>query len=85
MSKEDLLENPDIISIHLVLGERYKNSIIKKELEMMKKPLFNQYIQGQIINENDLVEALKDEKMKELGLMFMIRASSPRSQTKISF
>ena len=25
MTKEDLLKNSDIISIHLVLGERYKN------------------------------------------------------------
>ena len=31
MSKEDLLKNSDIISIHLVLGERYKNLITKKE------------------------------------------------------
>ena len=30
MSKEDLLKNSDIISIHLVLGERYKNLITKK-------------------------------------------------------
>ena len=37
MSKEDLLKNSDIISIHLVLGERYKNLISKKELGMMKK------------------------------------------------
>ena len=28
MSKEDLLKNSDIISIHLVLGERYKNLIL---------------------------------------------------------
>ena len=40
MSKEDLLKNSDIISIHLVLGERYKNLISKKELGMMKKLLF---------------------------------------------
>ena len=39
MSKEDLLKNSDIISIHLVLGERYKNLITKKEIEMMKNCL----------------------------------------------
>ena len=33
MSKEDLLKTSDIISIHLVLGERYKNLINKKEFE----------------------------------------------------
>ena len=69
MSKEDLLKNSDIISIHLVLGERYKNLITKKELEMMKKTsyLINTS-RGPIINENDLVEALKDEKIAGAGL-----------------
>ena len=69
MSKEDLLKNSDIISIHLVLGERYKNLITKKELEMMKKTAFLiNTSRGPIINENDLVEALKDEKIAGAGL-----------------
>ena len=46
MNKEDLLKNSDIVSIHLVLGERYKNLITKKEIEIMKKTkLFNQYFE----------------------------------------
>ena len=69
MSKEDLLKNSDIISIHLVLGERYKNLITKKEIEMMKKSsLLINTSRGPIINENDLVEALKDEKIAGAGL-----------------
>ncbi|MEC7179333.1 MAG: D-2-hydroxyacid dehydrogenase family protein [Pseudomonadota bacterium] len=69
MSKEDLLKNSDIISIHLVLGERYKNLITKKELGMMKKTSFIiNTSRGPIINENDLVEALKDEKIAGAGL-----------------
>ena len=69
MSKEDLLKNSDIISIHLVLGERYKNLITKKELEMMKKTSFLiNTSRGPIINENDLIEALKDEKISGVGL-----------------
>ena len=36
----EVLKNSDIISIHLVLGERYKNLISKKELRMMKKTSF---------------------------------------------
>ena len=69
MSKEDLLKNSDIISIHLVLGERYKNLITKKELGMMKKTAFLiNTSRGPIINENDLVEALKDEKIAGAGL-----------------
>ena len=69
MSKEDLLKNSDIISIHLVLGERYKNLITKKELGMMKKTAFLiNTSRGPIINENDLVEVLKDEKIAGAGL-----------------
>ena len=69
MSKEDLLKNSDIISIHLVLGDRYKNLITKKELGMMKKTAFLiNTSRGPIINENDLVEALKDEKIAGAGL-----------------
>ena len=69
MSKEDLLKNSDIISLHLVFGERYKNLITKKEFGMMKKTSFIiNTSRGPIINENDLVEALKDEKIAGAGL-----------------
>ena len=69
MSKEDLLKTADIISIHLVLGDRYKNLITKKEFELMKKSSFLiNTSRGQIINENDLIEALKDEIIAGVGL-----------------
>ena len=69
MSKEDLLKTADIVSIHVVLGDRYKNLITKKELEMMKKSSFLiNTSRGQIINENDLIEALKDETIAGVGL-----------------
>ena len=69
MSKDDLLKNSDIISIHLVLGDRYKNLISKKELALMKKTAFLiKTSRGPIINENDLVEVLQDEKIAGAGL-----------------
>ena len=69
MSKEDLLKNSDIVSIHLVLGDRYKNLITKKEIGMMKKTSFLiNTSRGQIIKEADLIEALKDEKIAGAGL-----------------
>ncbi len=69
MSKEDLLKTADIISIHLVLGDRYKNLITKKEFELMKKSSFLiNTSRGQIIKEDDLIEALKDEKIAGVGL-----------------
>ena len=69
MSKEDLLKNSDIISIHVVLGERYKNLITEKEFKMMKKNvLLINTSRGPIINEKDLIEALDKEKIAGVGL-----------------
>ena len=69
MSKEDLLRNSDIVSIHLILGDRYKHLITKKEIGMMKKTAFLiNTSRGPIIKEDDLVEALKDEKISGAGL-----------------
>jgi len=69
MTKEDLLKTADIVSIHVVLGDKYKDLIKKKELEMMKKSSFIiNTSRGPIINENDLIEALKDEKIAGAGL-----------------
>jgi D-3-phosphoglycerate dehydrogenase len=69
MSKEDLLKNSDIVSIHLVLGDRYKHLITKKEIKMMKKTSFLiNTSRGPIIKEDDLVEALKDEIIAGAGL-----------------
>ena len=69
MSKEDLLRNSDIISIHLVFGDRYRDLITKKELSMMKKTSFLiNTSRGLIVNEKDLVEVLKDEKIAGAGL-----------------
>ena len=69
MSKEDLLKSSDIVSIHLVLGERYKHLITMKEIEMMKKTSFLiNTSRGGIIKEDDLVKALKDEKISGVGL-----------------
>ena len=69
MSKDDLLKTADIVSIHLVLGDRYENLISKKELSMMKKTsyLINTS-RGPIINEKDLIQALEDEEIAGVGL-----------------
>ncbi len=69
MSKEDLLKNSDIISIHVVLAEKYKNLITSKEFKMMKKSSFIiNTSRGQIINEDDLVDALKNDTIAGAGL-----------------
>jgi phosphoglycerate dehydrogenase-like enzyme len=69
MSKEDLLATSDIISIHVVLGDRYKNLITSKEFKQMKKSAFIiNTSRGPIINELDLVKALEDEVIAGAGL-----------------
>jgi phosphoglycerate dehydrogenase-like enzyme len=69
MSKEDLLTNSDIISIHVVLGDRYKNLITQKEFKLMKKSAFIiNTSRGPIIKEIDLVKALEDEVIAGAGL-----------------
>ena len=69
MSKEDLLKNSDIVSIHLVLGDRYKHLITKKEIALMKETSFLiNTSRGSIIKEVDLIDALKDEKIAGAGL-----------------
>ena len=69
MSKEDLLKTSDIISIHVVGGERYKNLIAKKELELMKKTCFLiNTSRGHIVNEKDLIESLESDSIAGAGL-----------------
>ena len=69
MSKEDLLKTSDIISIHVVLGERYKDLITKKEFKVMKKTAFLvNTSRGEIVNEKDLIEALENEEIAGVGL-----------------
>jgi phosphoglycerate dehydrogenase-like enzyme len=69
MSKEDLFINSDIISIHVVLGDRYKNLITQKEFKLMKKSAFLiNTSRGPIINELDLIKALEDEVIAGAGL-----------------
>ena len=69
MSKDDLLKTSDFISIHVVLGERYKDLIKKKDFQMMKKSVFLiNTSRGAIVNENDLIEALKSNEIAGAGI-----------------
>jgi|TARA_B110001452_G_scaffold192528_1_gene162559 phosphoglycerate dehydrogenase-like enzyme len=69
MAKDDLLKTSDIVSIHVVLGDRYKNLITKKELKMMKQSSFIiNTSRGSIINEKDLLQCLENEEIAGAGL-----------------
>ena len=68
-SKEDLLQNSDFISVHVQGGERYKELIKLKELDMMKKTAFViNTSRGSIINEDDLIIALSTNVIAGVGL-----------------
>ena len=69
MSKEELLKQSDFVSLHLVLGDRYKNLITEKEFKMMKKTCFLiNTSRGPIVNEKDLIKALEDDDIAGAGL-----------------
>jgi len=69
MSKDDLLKTSDILSIHVVMGDRYKNLITQKEFQIMKKTSFLiNTSRGPIVNESDLIEALQNDTIAGAGL-----------------
>ena len=69
MSKNDLLKTSDILSIHVVMGDRYKNLITQKEFQIMKKTSFLiNTSRGPIVNESDLIEALQNDTIAGAGL-----------------
>ena len=69
VSKEDLLNTSDFISIHVVMGDRYKNLIKLKEFDMMKKSAFLiNTSRGPIVNEEDLIIALSTNIIAGAGI-----------------
>ena len=65
---KDLLKVSDVVSIHVPLTDETKNMISKKQLtEMKKTALIINCSRGGIINETDLVEALKAGEIAGAG------------------
>ncbi|HIW21168.1 MAG TPA: hydroxyacid dehydrogenase [Candidatus Dorea intestinavium] len=66
---KELLADMDIVSIHVPLTEDTRNMITKDELKLMKKTaLLINCSRGGIIDEKDLVEALKAGEIAGAGL-----------------
>ena len=69
VTKEELLEQSDFISIHYVLSERSKDLIKYEDLSKMKSTAFIvNTSRGPLINENDLIKALEEKKIAGVGL-----------------
>ena len=68
-SKDDLFRNADIITIHLVLGDRTRGLVGPKELGLMKKTAFLvNTSRGPIIDEKALLDALNKKQIAGAGL-----------------
>ena len=68
-SKDDLIKNSDVLSIHVQGGERYKDCITIKELDKMKKTAFLiNTARGPIVNEDDLIIALSTNVIAGAGI-----------------
>ena len=66
---DTLLRTSDIISVHAPLNERTEGLIDREAFSKMKKTcIFLNLGRGQIVNEQDLYEALTADKIKAAGL-----------------
>jgi len=69
VSLDDLLRNADIISLHCPLGEETTHLINSKTIGRMKPGvIIINTSRGPIINEHDLLEALKSQRLSGVGL-----------------
>ena len=69
VSKEDLLERSDFITIHLVLSERTKHIIKYEDMCKMKPTAYLvNTSRGEIIHEEDLAKALEENKIAGAGI-----------------
>jgi phosphoglycerate dehydrogenase-like enzyme len=69
VSKDELLARSDIVSIHLVLGERTRGLIGARELGLMKRTAYLvNTSRGPIVDEAALVRALRDGAIAGAGL-----------------
>ncbi|KAH6633958.1 hypothetical protein B0J18DRAFT_414850 [Chaetomium sp. MPI-SDFR-AT-0129] len=69
VGKEELFKTADVVSVHLVLSERSKGVIGRKELEVMKKSaVFVNTSRGPLVVEEDLLGVLEEGKIREAAL-----------------
>ena len=69
VSMNELIEKSDYISIHLPLTDETKGFINKGLIDkMQRRPIVLNIARGDIVNTDDLIEALKSGKIKGAGL-----------------
>lgn len=68
-SKEQLIQEADVISIHYVLSERSRNLLGREELRLMKpNAILVNTSRGALVNEDALLKCLKEGRIKGAAL-----------------
>lgn len=69
VSKEELFSTADVVSVHLVLGDRSRGVVGEKELNLMKKSsLFVNTSRGPLVQQGALLDALQKGKIRGAAL-----------------
>ncbi|KAI0830599.1 D-isomer specific 2-hydroxyacid dehydrogenase [Trametes gibbosa] len=78
-TKEELLRRSDIVSVHMVLSERTEGMIASSDWLVMKPTaFFINTSRGPLVNEADMVEALKEKRIAGAGLDVFDEEPLPR-------
>lgn len=69
VAKDELFSSSDVLSVHLVLGERTRGLVGARELALMKpSAILINTARGAIVDEPALIEALRQERIAGAGL-----------------
>jgi D-3-phosphoglycerate dehydrogenase len=69
VDKETLFRTSDVVSLHLVLGERSRNVVAAREFaQMQPHAVLINTSRGPLVNEADMIEALRAKKIAAVGL-----------------
>ncbi|KAK3309482.1 D-isomer specific 2-hydroxyacid dehydrogenase [Chaetomium strumarium] len=69
VSKEELFRTADVVSVHLVLSDRSRGGISRKDLELMKPTsIFVNTSRGPLVVEKDLLDVLEEGRIRIAAL-----------------
>jgi phosphoglycerate dehydrogenase-like enzyme len=78
VDKETLFRESDVLSVHVVLGERTRGIVGRNELALMKpRALLVNTARGPIVDEAALIEALREQRIGGAGLDVFDREPLP--------
>lgn len=80
VSLEDLLRTADVVSVHLALSEQSKNLLNEARLRLMKKSAYLvNTARGTIVDENALIELLKEKAIAGAALDVFLEEPLPQN------